>query len=163
HRDLKPDNLMRAADGTVKIADFGLAKAAADSGRRFTQTGMVVGTPSYMSPEQCEGKPLDARSDLYSLGATYYSLLTGKDPQPDTDNIPQPLFLQCHGPTPDPRSVNPALPEACSRIVARAMAKVPAERYPSADEMRADLQAVVAALSSQTPILLPSESGTVPA
>ncbi|HEV3118634.1 MAG TPA: bifunctional serine/threonine-protein kinase/ABC transporter substrate-binding protein, partial [Gemmataceae bacterium] len=160
HRDIKPANLMRAADGSIKVADFGLAKAASDTSRHFTQTGMVIGTPFFMSPEQCEAKPLDHRSDLYSLGATYYSLLTGKNPYQETDSVPQLMYLHCHGPVPDPRSTNPSIPEACSRIIARAMAKSPAERYQSVAEMQADLQAVLATLSGQTRILLPSESGT---
>src|SRR5439155_21013125 len=96
HRDIKPDNFMRAADGSIKVADFGLAKAAADVGRGFTQSGMVVGTPFYMSPEQCEAKPLDHRSDLYSLGATYFCLLTGKHPFHGTDSVPQVMYLHCH-------------------------------------------------------------------
>jgi urea transport system substrate-binding protein len=162
HRDVKPANFMRAADGSIKVADFGLAKAAADPRRHFTQTGTVVGTPFFMSPEQCEAKPLDHRSDLYSLGATYYSLLTGKHPYHQTDSVPQLMYFHCHGPIPDPRSINPALPEACSRIIARAMAKAPAERYQSASEMLIDLQAVAATLSGQTPTALPSESGTGP-
>src|SRR5262249_34924831 len=129
HRDIKPANFMRATDGSIKVADFGLAKTAADADRHFTRTGMVVGTPFYMSPEQCEAKPLDHRSDLYALGATYYSLLTGKSPFHETDSVPRLMYLHCSGPIPDPRSVSPAVPEACSRIVARAMAKAPAERY----------------------------------
>src|SRR5262249_24741102 len=87
HRDIKPANFMRAAAGWIKAADFGLAKAAADTGRGFTQTGMVVGTPFFMSPEQCQALPMDHRSDLYALGATYYSLLSGKHPFQDTDSI----------------------------------------------------------------------------
>ncbi len=163
HRDLKPANFMRAADGSIKVADFGLAKVAADAGRQFTQTGMVVGTPSYMSPEQCEAKPLDPRSDIYSLGATYYCLLTGKHPYQDTDSVPQLMYQHCHGPILDPRAVNPAVPEACARIVARAMAKRPADRYQSTAEMAADLRAVAATLSGQAAITLPSESGLQPA
>ena len=163
HRDIKPANFMRAADGSIKVADFGLAKAVADASRHFTQTGMVIGTPTFMSPEQCEAKPLDHRSDVYSLGATYYCLLTGKHPYQETDSLPQLMYMHCHGPIPDPRSVNPAVPEACSRIVSRAMAKAPAERYQSTNEMLADLQAVAATLSGQTRIALPSESGSVPA
>ncbi|HEV3261005.1 MAG TPA: bifunctional serine/threonine-protein kinase/ABC transporter substrate-binding protein, partial [Gemmataceae bacterium] len=163
HRDVKPANLMRAADGSVKVADFGLAKAAADAGRHLTQTGVVVGTPFFLSPEQCQAKPVDHRSDLYSLGGTYYSLLTGKNPYQGTDSVPQLMYLHCHGPIPDPRSINPAIPEACSRIIARAMAKAPADRYPSTAEMLADLQAVATTLSGQARIALPSESSTVPA
>jgi urea transport system substrate-binding protein len=161
HRDLKPANLLRAADGSVKVADFGLVKAGG-SDLHFTRAGTTVGTPFFMSPEQCEARPLDHRSDLYSLGATYYSLLTGKYPYPETESVTQLMYLQCHGAVPDPRSVNPALPAACSQIIARAMAKAPAERYQSAGEMLADLQAVAAALSGQTPIALPSASGTIP-
>jgi urea transport system substrate-binding protein len=163
HRDIKPANFMRAADGSIKVADFGLAKAATDTGRHLTQTGVVVGTPFFMSPEQCEARPLDHRSDLYALGATYYSLLTGKPPYHDTASVPQLLYLHCHGTIPDPRAVNPAVPEACARIIARAMAKAPAERYQGASEMLADLQALAATLSGHRPIILPSESGTVPA
>jgi class 3 adenylate cyclase/predicted ATPase len=144
HRDIKPANLMRAADGSIKVADFGLAKTSADATRHFTRSGMLVGTPFFMSPEQCEAKTLDHRSDLYSLGATYYTLLTGQHPYQDTQSVFQLMYLHCHGPIPDPRAVNSALPEACSAVVARAMAKAPAERYQSTDEMVAHLQLVVA-------------------
>jgi urea transport system substrate-binding protein len=162
HRDIKPANFMRAADGSIKVADFGLAKAA-DASRHLTETGMVIGTPFFMSPEQCEAKPLDHRSDLYSLGATYYCLLTGKHPYHGTDSVPQLMYMHCHGAVPDPLSIDPTIPEACSRIVARAMSKAPAERYQKTGEMLADLQAVAATLSGQTRIVLPSESGIVPA
>ncbi|HWY87151.1 MAG TPA: ABC transporter substrate-binding protein [Gemmataceae bacterium] len=158
HRDIKPANFMRAADGSIKVADFGLAKAAGGASRQFTQTGMVVGTPFFMSPEQCEARPVDRRSDIYSLGATYYSLLTGENPFQGSDSVPQLMYAHCHGPVPNPKSINPAIPDACSRIIAFAMAKAPADRYQSAPEMLADLQALAAALSGQTPIGLPSES-----
>ncbi len=160
HRDLKPANLMRAADGSIKVADFGLARVAHDAGRHLTQTGVVVGTPFFMSPEQCEARPLDHRSDIYSLGATYYSLLTGKNPYEDSDSVIRLMYQHCHGPILDPRSVSPAIPASCSQIVARAMAKTPADRYQSAAEMLTDLQAVASALSGETPITLPSASGT---
>jgi urea transport system substrate-binding protein len=161
HRDIKPANLMRAADGSIKVADFGLAKIAAETGRYFTKCGILVGSPCFMSPEQCEAKLLDHRSDIYSLGATYYSLLAGKNPYHETDSVTQLMYLQCCGPIPDPRSVNPAVPAACAEIVTRAMAKAPADRYQSADEMLADLRAVAATLSGQTPIELPSGSGSM--
>jgi urea transport system substrate-binding protein len=163
HRDIKPANLMRASDGSIKVADFGLARGAADSNRQLTQAGMVVGTPAFMSPEQCEAKPVDHRSDLYSLGATYYCLLTGAGPFQDSETVPQLMYAHCHKPPPDPREVDPTLPEACHHIIARAMAKVPGERYQSAAEMIADLEAVIASLSGQTRVPLPSASGTVPA
>jgi ABC-type branched-subunit amino acid transport system substrate-binding protein/tRNA A-37 threonylcarbamoyl transferase component Bud32 len=163
HRDIKPANFMRAADGSIKIADFGLAKARGGSSREFTQTGMVVGTPLYMSPEQCEAKALDQRSDIYSLGATYYHLLTGESPFHFSESVPQLMYAHCHSPLPDPRSVNPAIPQACARIIAFAMAKAPTDRYQSTAAMLADLQAVLAALSGQTRIDLPSDSATVAA
>jgi urea transport system substrate-binding protein len=158
HRDIKPANFMRTADGVIKVADFGLAKGTGEGARHFTQTGMVVGTPYFMSPEQCESKPVDHRSDIYSLGATYYCLLTGKCPYQTSEGIPQLMFAHCHGPIPDPRAIDASLPEACTRIIARAMAKAPADRYQSTAEMIEDLQAVVAALSGTAKIALPSES-----
>lgn len=158
HRDIKPANFMRTIDGVIKVADFGLAKGTGKGARHFTQTGMVVGTPYFMSPEQCESRPVDHRSDIYSLGATYYCLLTGKCPYQSSEGIPQLMFAHCHGPIPDPRAIDATVPEACARIIARAMAKAPADRYQSTAEMLEDLQAVVAALSGPTKIALPSES-----
>jgi urea transport system substrate-binding protein len=161
HRDIKPANFMQAADGTVKVTDFGLAKNDTDSSRHLTQAGTVIGTPIFMSPEQCQGQKVDARSDIYSLGATYYALLTGKHAYADSPSIPQIMFKHCHAPVPDPRSVDQTIPPACSRIVARSMAKLADERYPSAAAMLSDLRAVWATLSGQIPILLPSESGVM--
>jgi urea transport system substrate-binding protein len=160
HRDIKPANFMLTSDGTVKVADFGLAKST-EAGRHLTQTGTAVGTPFYMSPEQCEARPVDHRTDIYSLGATYYSLLTGRYPFHISATVPQLMYQHCHGPIPDPRADNPNVPEACARIVAKAMAKAPADRYQSAAAMLADLQAVAATLSGQAAITLPSESGLV--
>ncbi len=119
HRDLKPSNLMLAGDGSVKVTDFGLAKVAAETtAQQITQTGAVLGTPYFMSPEQCESRPLDSRSDIYSLGATYYTLLTGTSPYADSGSLLQVLIRQCNGPIPDPRSNDPAIPPMCSQIVA---------------------------------------------
>jgi serine/threonine protein kinase len=159
HRDIKPANLMRGADGAFKITDFGLAKTTSARTREMTQAGMVVGTPYFMSPEQCDAKPVDARSDIYSLGATYYSLLSGHSPYEDYDSVLQVMFGHCQGDIPDPRSFDPAIPAACSAIVARAMAKAPADRYQTAGEMLADLEAVAAKLSGPVRIDLPSQSG----
>jgi serine/threonine protein kinase/ABC-type branched-subunit amino acid transport system substrate-binding protein len=163
HRDMKPANLMRTADGSVKITDFGLAKTNSARAREITQAGLVVGTPYFMSPEQCDAKPVDARSDIYSLGATYYSLLTGKHPYQDSNSVIQVMFGHCQGEIPEPRAVNASIPAACSAIIARAMAKTPDERYQSAGQMLADLEAVAATLSGATRIDLPSQSGTRPA
>lgn len=163
HRDIKPANLVRAADGDVKLTDFGLAKgAAASSGLQLTQSGTVIGTPYFMSPEQCQGNAVDARSDIYSLGATYYCLLTGRQPYDDSDSVVQVMFAHCSKSVPAPRDVDPAIPLACCEIVRRAMAKDPADRYPSAEAMSHDLQAVAAALSGEIAIDLPSQSETMP-
>lgn len=159
HRDIKPANLLRAPDGSVKIADFGLAKQTIGSSMQLTREGAVAGTPYYMSPEQCESRPVDARSDIYSLGATYYSLLTGAHPYEESGSIVQIMFAHVGGPPLDPRKIRATLPAACTQIVQRATAKKREDRYQSADEMLADLNAVIATLSGTTEIALPSRSG----
>ncbi|MBI1374408.1 MAG: protein kinase [Phycisphaera sp.] len=140
HRDIKPGNILIADDGAVKMADFGLAKDTRPDNVTLTVTDAVLGTPKYMSPEQCRSQVVDARSDLYSLGATFYTLLTGKAPY-DRSSPLQYLYAHCNDPVPDPRVLRPELPERCARIVYKAMAKAPADRYQTADTMLADLQA----------------------
>lgn len=159
HRDLKPANLMTSADGVVKVTDFGLAKTAGPRAHELTEAGLIVGTPYFMSPEQCEGRQVDSRSDIYSLGATYYSLLTGKNPYQDSSSVIQVMFSHCQGRIPDPRLIDPTIPEACSAIIAHAMAKAPDDRYQLVTEMQADFEAVYATLSGALRIDLPSRSG----
>ena len=139
HRDVKPANVMRSADRVVKLADFGLAKPV---GGEASLTGSgIVGTPDYMSPEQCRGEPLDARTDLYALGATYYALLVGRPPYPRGVPV-QTMFAHCSSPVPDPRAAVPEVPPAVVAVIQKAMAKRPGERYQSAAEMLADLKLI---------------------
>ncbi|MFM7148211.1 MAG: transporter substrate-binding protein [Gemmataceae bacterium] len=157
HRDIKPANLLLTEDGKVKVADFGLVRRLDSQSLALTQAGQPVGTPYYMSPEQCQALEVDARSDIYSLGATYYSLLTGLAPFQDAGSAVQVMFRHCNAERPDPTKVIGTLPRACRDIIQRAMATDPANRYQTVDEMRSDLEMVHAAISS-TGIQVPSAS-----
>lgn len=142
HRDIKPSNIMLAPQGVVKLADFGLAKLtdSATESKPLTVSNTILGTPQFMSPEQCQGDELDSRCDLYSLGATYFALLTGAAPFPD----PQPLqcmFAHCSAPVPDPRKQRSEIPAECVAVIMKAMAKKRADRFESAREMLAALRA----------------------
>ena len=156
HRDIKPSNLLLTQDGTVKVSDFGLAKRAQSQTLQMTKAGQIIGTPYYMSPEQCQSQEVDARSDVYSLGATYYGLLTGKNPYADSGSVLQVMYAHCNSEPPDPRDPQPDVPAACAHIVERAMAKQPDQRYQSTEEMRVDLEAVLTGESSAE-IELPSQ------
>lgn len=137
HRDIKPKNLMVTKDGVVKIADFGLARDMTSAGG-LTQSGQIFGTPHYMSPEQCDAKPAGIPSDIYSLGATGYHMLTGQTPF----SSPRPLeVLEKHQfePLVPPHEVQSDIPATLSKIISKMMAKDPAERYQSCDELLADL------------------------
>ncbi|HWL11116.1 MAG TPA: transporter substrate-binding protein [Planctomicrobium sp.] len=147
HRDIKPANLLRSADGRIKVTDFGIVKELASSSGA-TKTGNVVGTPYFMSPEQCEGRSVDFRSDIYALGATYYSLLTGTHPYAESKSTMQVMYAHCHQPPPNPLAVDSSIPPACNIIIQKAMAKRPQDRYQSTAEMLAELNLVLASLSS---------------
>ena len=139
HRDLKPGNLLVSRTGVVKLTDFGLAKDAGLLSKDLTGEQKALGTPSYMSPEQCHAQPLDPRSDLYSLGATFYALLTGSGPFDDQGSPTSVMMAHCYRPTPDPSLKNQEVPAEVSRVVLKAMAKNPSDRYQSAEQMRRDL------------------------
>lgn len=136
HRDIKPANIIIANDGSAKIMDFGIAKFASSTA---TQTGMVVGTPSYMSPEQITGKAIDHRSDIFSLGAVFYELLTCEKAFPG-DNVTTVMYRVVHE-NPTPVSViNMTVPAQFGMIVQKAMAKNPTDRYATANDMARDIQ-----------------------
>jgi eukaryotic-like serine/threonine-protein kinase len=148
HRDVKPANVMVMPDGRVKIVDFGIAKLADQS--RLTRDGTAVGTAGYMSPEQIRGEAIDARVDVWALGVVLYEMIAGRAPfAADTDQVRVRRILT-HEPAPIP-TLRPGVPPDLARIVERALAKDPAERYTRIDEMRADLLALAAALGSPLP------------
>jgi serine/threonine-protein kinase len=138
HRDLKPDNLMITDTGAVKVTDFGIARMVGAG--HLTRTGLLVGTLRYMAPEQIQGEEADARSDLYSLGGVFYQMLTGR-PAFDGKSDYAILKAQIEEMPPPPSTVVPAgIPEWIDRAVLRALAKKPADRFQSAEEMRRFLE-----------------------
>lgn len=142
HRDIKPANIMLAADGTAKLGDFGMVKAI-HTRQDLTRANTVLGTPLYMSPEQCRAEDVDDRSDQYALAATFFTLLTGRPPF-QADDALKIMFAHCSSPPPDPRSSHPELPVGCTAIVQRAMAKNRSERFKHVGEFRAALEWLVA-------------------
>ncbi len=145
HRDIKPANIMLTLSGEVKVMDFGIARAMADSAATMTQTAQVIGTAQYLSPEQARGERVDARSDIYSTGCVLYELLTGQPPF--TGDSPVAIAYQHVREDPIPPSgIDPEIPQWADAIVLKAMAKDPANRYQSATEMRADIQRVMSGM-----------------
>jgi eukaryotic-like serine/threonine-protein kinase len=141
HRDIKPANIMYEPNtGTVKVTDFGIARVT-DASR--TRTGMVLGTPSFMSPEQISGKKVDGRSDLYSLGVMAFQLLSATLPY-RAESIAELMYKIANDPVPDVRDINPAVSVPLARMVARAMCKDMAQRYQTGQEMAQDLQQCLA-------------------
>jgi len=143
HRDIKPANIMYELESDqVKVTDFGIARIT-DSSK--TKTGMVLGTPSYMSPEQLAGKKIDGRSDLFSLGVTLYQLASGKLPF-EGDSMAQLMFRIANEPHPDIRSIRPDIPDAVAAIIDRALVKDADARYQTGADLAKDIRACMATL-----------------
>jgi serine/threonine protein kinase len=157
HRDLKPNNILLDKHDNPYLTDFGIAKIMADRSG-LTATGAVMGTPSYMAPEQWRGDSVDARTDVYALGCMLYEMLTGDLPfKGDTPFAL--MYKHFDSMPPSPRTINPDIPDAVGYVISRAIAKDQEERYPSADEMAEDLSIALGGTSFN---LTPRSTGTMP-
>jgi serine/threonine protein kinase len=164
HRDLKPSNILIASDGTPILSDFGLALIMTTSAVRLTQTGTILGTPEYMSPEQCEGDVMTDATDIYSLGVVAYEMLTGRVPFSAATPAAV-LIAQIQNKLPPPRQINPTLSTAADTALMKALAKLPADRFHSAAEFVRSLAAgpaQVAVAPPPSPAPLPMPSGSLP-
>jgi serine/threonine protein kinase len=146
HRDIKPANLMMLRDGTLKVTDFGLAK---NPSANLTQSGVLLGTPTYMSPEQIQGKELDGRSDLFSLGVVLYELLTGVRPF-DADSISTIIYRVLYEDPRPPAAQNPALPPDVNAVIEKALQKDPQRRYATGAALIGGLRKAFAMLPPDT-------------
>jgi serine/threonine protein kinase/Flp pilus assembly protein TadD len=155
HRDLKPQNIMVDEDGNARIMDFGIARSIKAKG--ITGAGVMIGTPEYMSPEQVEGKEVDQRSDIYSLGVILFEMVTGHVPfEGDT---PFTIGVKHKSERPrNPRELNSQLPEDLSRVILRCLEKDKAKRYQTAGELRADLEKVEQGLPTTERVIAPKKS-----
>jgi beta-lactam-binding protein with PASTA domain len=138
HRDIKPANVMLTSGGAVKVMDFGIARAVADTSATMTQTAAVIGTAQYLSPEQARGETVDARSDLYSAGCLLYELLVGRPPFVGDSPVSVAYQHVREAPTP-PSQLDPELGPEIDAVVLKALAKDPDDRYQSARDMKADI------------------------
>ncbi|MEZ4312870.1 MAG: protein kinase [Polyangiaceae bacterium] len=143
HRDMKPENVFLTGDlraPTATVLDFGISKIGDGRGTNLTKTGMIMGTPSYMAPEQARGERVDHRADVYAVGAILYAAVTGQRPFDHNDPMVTVTAVLTRDPPP-PRSIEPSIPEALELSIQRAMAKEPEQRYQSMAELDADLAA----------------------
>ncbi|MFD9405696.1 protein kinase [Streptomyces sp. NPDC059989] len=153
HRDIKPGNVMMTKRGVVKVMDFGIARAMQSGVTSMTQTGMVVGTPQYLSPEQALGRGVDARSDLYSVGIMLFQLLTGRIPF-DADSPLAIAYAHVQEEPVAPSSVNRSLTPAMDALVARALKKNPNERFPTAAAMADEVARVMSSGQTGAPVIV---------
>jgi serine/threonine-protein kinase len=141
HRDIKPENILLTRKGVAKVVDFGLAQLALVADMRLTQAGMTMGTPLYMSPEQVQGHKVDQRSDLYSLGATFYHLLTGQPPFRGESALAI-AYHQVHTAPAPLNAVRPDVPPPLAGAILRMLAKKPEDRFPSAESLLQELRKI---------------------
>ncbi len=158
HRDIKPHNIMVAPDGSVKVMDFGIARAG---NTMMTQTGSVLGTAHYVSPEQAQGRELKTPSDLYSLGVVLYEAATGTLPF-DADTPVAVALKQVNEQPVRPTALNPGILPDLERVIGRALAKDPAKRYATAEDMRRDLLKIVSGEGVSAPALAASAAASTP-
>ena len=148
HRDVKPSNIIISSDGRATLTDFSIAKATTDAS--LTATGLFVGTPAYVSPEQAKGAPVDHRADVYSLAIVCYEMLAGRPPfQGDTIAV---LHSHAYDTPPPMRSLNPSLPKELEGVIRRGLAKDPLKRYGSAGELARALEMVGKSVSPEKPL-----------
>src|SRR5262245_46105754 len=154
HRDIKPSNIMVDGDGNGFLTDFGIARMTEGStGASLTGTGMAIGTPGYMAPEQSLGVPIDGRADIYSLGVMVYEMLTGQ--VPFTAETPMAVILKhINDPVPEASRANPQLPASVNSVIMRSMAKRPEERYPTASDFARALSSALGPVEDSTPVRL---------
>lgn len=171
HRDIKPENIQISKAGVCKILDFGLAKDESGNAQ-MTMAGGILGTPSFMSPEQCQGKTVDYRADTYGLGTSAYYLLTGEVPY-KADSQLAVLNMHCNAPIPDPRNIRPEIPEDLALYVMKLMSKKPEDRCKNAAQVVRDLEEILHNMKDRKPlyelsqewdwdkmIVLPTSDGT---
>jgi beta-lactam-binding protein with PASTA domain/predicted Ser/Thr protein kinase len=158
HRDIKPGNIMLTRDGEVKVMDFGIARTS--TGDTLTQTAAVLGTASYLSPEQAQGLPVDTRSDIYSLGCVLYEMLTGRAPFIGDSPVAIAYMHVKEDPVP-PSQLNEDVPPTLDAVVLKCMAKNPANRYETAEELRADLERARRGLPTLATPLMPGDATEV--
>jgi tRNA A-37 threonylcarbamoyl transferase component Bud32 len=166
HRDIKPANVMLTRRGVVKVMDFGIARALQSGVTSMTQTGMVVGTPQYLSPEQALGQGVDHRSDLYTTGVMLFEMLTGRLPF-EADSPLSIAYHHVQTPPPPASSYNRAIPPAVDALVARSLAKAPNDRFPTAEAMREEILRInrPETLGGNSPLIIaggPPAAGHVP-
>jgi eukaryotic-like serine/threonine-protein kinase len=160
HRDIKPENILLTKDGDTLVADFGIARALAGSEERLTETGLAVGTPAYMSPEQAAGdKSLDARTDIYSLGCVVYEMLTGEPPF-NSPTMQAMIARRLTEPAPSVRAARATVPPAVDEAIRKALAPVAADRFATVGQFA---QALQAAQSTTTPVATPAATTASPA